>query len=77
MACRMWGSNIKEELLIWSVFINGSLAYSKEKADEDRSLNKEPLQWCKRTHTMSAICKSEWTKFSREIDSHEGENYAV
>jgi len=57
--------------------MNGSLAYSKEKADEDRSLNKEPLQWSKWTHTMSAISKSEWTKFSREFESHEGENYTV
>jgi hypothetical protein len=56
--------------------MNGSLAYSKEKADEDRTLNKDPLQWSKWTNTMSAIWKSKRTKFSREIDSHE-DNYTV
>jgi len=81
----IWGKlchdilNVKIEYkrrLICSVFTDRGLAYSKEKADEDRTLNKDPLQWSKWTHTMSAICKSKRTKFSREIDSHE-DNYTV
>jgi hypothetical protein len=37
--------------------IEAKLAYRKKKTNEDRTLNKESLQWRKRSHTISALIK--------------------
>jgi len=37
--------------------IEAKLAYRKKKTNEDRTLNKESLQWRKRSHAISALMK--------------------